>query len=128
MPFGVIGYRSPANLEQDLSKRRLSVISCHGVSDVECPTSSLAVINCVATEITTDLFLMNGHAHECIPPIRFAESERILVRLVNPGSLPYVIIGKHPGLRAMICRLIVTKRPAGCKMKGDVQTASTAMR
>ena len=42
-------------------------------------------------ELGTDLFLMNGHAHESIPPIKLAEGERVLVRLINAGNLPHAI-------------------------------------
>ena len=42
-------------------------------------------------ELGTDLFLMNGHTHESIPPIRLAEGERVLVRLINTGNLPHPI-------------------------------------
>jgi plastocyanin len=42
-------------------------------------------------ELGTDLFLMNGHAHESIPPIRLAEGERVLIRLINAGNLPHAI-------------------------------------
>lgn len=42
-------------------------------------------------ELGTDLFLMNGHAHESIPPIRLAEGERVLIRLMNLGNLPHAI-------------------------------------
>jgi FtsP/CotA-like multicopper oxidase with cupredoxin domain/plastocyanin len=42
-------------------------------------------------ELGTDLFLMNGRAHESIPPIRLAEGERVLVRLINAGNLPHAI-------------------------------------
>ncbi len=42
-------------------------------------------------ELGTDLFLMNGHAHESIPPITLAEGERVLVRLINAGNLPHAI-------------------------------------
>ena len=42
-------------------------------------------------ELGTDLFLMNGRAHESIAPIRMAEGERILVRLINAGNLPHAI-------------------------------------
>jgi plastocyanin len=42
-------------------------------------------------ELGTDLFLMNGHAHESIPPIRLAEGERVRVRLINAGNLPHAI-------------------------------------
>jgi len=42
-------------------------------------------------ELGTDLFLMNGHAHESISPIRLAEGERILIRLMNLGNLPHAI-------------------------------------
>ena len=42
-------------------------------------------------ELGTDLFLMNGHAHENIPPIRLAEGERVLIRLINAGNLPHAI-------------------------------------
>jgi hypothetical protein len=52
----------------------------------------------MAAEISTDLFLMNGHAHEGIPPIRLAEGERVLVWLINAGKLPHAIICKHDGL------------------------------
>lgn len=42
-------------------------------------------------ELGTDLFLMNGHAHESIPPIKLAEGERVLIRLMNLGNLPHAI-------------------------------------
>jgi plastocyanin len=42
-------------------------------------------------ELGTDLFLMNGRAHENIPPIALAEGERVLVRLMNMGNLPHAI-------------------------------------
>jgi plastocyanin len=42
-------------------------------------------------ELGTDLFLMNGHAHESISPIRVAEGERVLIRLMNLGNLPHAI-------------------------------------
>jgi FtsP/CotA-like multicopper oxidase with cupredoxin domain/plastocyanin len=42
-------------------------------------------------ELGTDLFLMNGHAHESIPPIKLAEGERVLIRLINAGNLPHAI-------------------------------------
>jgi plastocyanin len=42
-------------------------------------------------ELGTDLFLMNGHAHERIPPITLAEGERVLIRLINAGNLPHAI-------------------------------------
>jgi plastocyanin len=42
-------------------------------------------------ELGTDLFLMNGHAHESIPPIELAAGERVLIRLMNLGNLPHAI-------------------------------------
>ncbi len=42
-------------------------------------------------ELGTDLFLMNGHAHESISPIQIAEGERVLIRLINAGNLPHAI-------------------------------------
>ena len=42
-------------------------------------------------ELGTDLFLMNGHAHESISPITLAEGERVLIRLINAGNLPHAI-------------------------------------
>ena len=42
-------------------------------------------------ELGTDLFLMNGRAHESIPPITLAEGERIRIRLINAGNLPHAI-------------------------------------
>lgn len=42
-------------------------------------------------ELGTDLFLMNGRAHESIPPIELAEGERILIRLMNLGNMPHAI-------------------------------------
>jgi plastocyanin len=42
-------------------------------------------------ELGTDLFLINGRAHESIPPIRIADGERILIRLTNAGNLPHAI-------------------------------------
>lgn len=42
-------------------------------------------------ELGTDLFLMNGRAHESISPLRLAEGERVLIRLMNLGNLPHAI-------------------------------------
>jgi plastocyanin len=42
-------------------------------------------------ELGTDLFLINGHAHESIPPIALAAGERALIRLMNAGNLPHAI-------------------------------------
>lgn len=42
-------------------------------------------------ELGTDLFLINGRAHESIPPITLAEGERVLIRLTNAGNLPHAI-------------------------------------
>ncbi|CAA9562449.1 MAG: Multicopper oxidase [uncultured Thermomicrobiales bacterium] len=42
-------------------------------------------------ELGTDLFLLNGRAHESIPPIELAEGERVLIRLMNAGNLPHAI-------------------------------------
>jgi len=42
-------------------------------------------------ELGTDLFLMNGRAHDSIPPITLAEGERVRVRLMNAGNLPHAI-------------------------------------
>ncbi|MDP9357430.1 MAG: multicopper oxidase domain-containing protein [Chloroflexota bacterium] len=42
-------------------------------------------------ELGTDLFLMNGRAHEAIPPVELVEGERILIRLMNAGNLPHAI-------------------------------------
>jgi plastocyanin len=42
-------------------------------------------------ELGTDLFLINGRAHEGIPPIEVAEGERVLIRLMNLGNLPHAI-------------------------------------
>lgn len=42
-------------------------------------------------ELGTDIFLINGRAHEGIPPITIAEGERVLVRVMNMGNLPHAI-------------------------------------
>ncbi len=42
-------------------------------------------------ELGTDLFLLNGRAHESIPPIKLAEGDRVLIRLMNAGNLPHAI-------------------------------------
>lgn len=42
-------------------------------------------------ELGTDLFLINGRAHESIPPIKLAEGDRVLIRLMNAGNLPHAI-------------------------------------
>jgi plastocyanin len=42
-------------------------------------------------ELGTDLFLMNGHTHEAINPIKVKEGQRILIRLMNMGSLAHPI-------------------------------------
>ena len=40
-------------------------------------------------ELGSDLFLINGRMHGAVPPIRVAEGERILLRLVHAGHLPH---------------------------------------
>jgi FtsP/CotA-like multicopper oxidase with cupredoxin domain len=42
-------------------------------------------------ELGADLFLMNGRAHDAIPPVELAEGERILIRLMNLGNMPHPI-------------------------------------
>lgn len=42
-------------------------------------------------ELGADLFLMNGHTHEAIPPINVREGDRVLVRLINMGNLGHPI-------------------------------------
>lgn len=42
-------------------------------------------------ELGTDLFLMNGHAHDAIDPLTIAEGEHVLVRLMNIGNVPHPI-------------------------------------
>jgi FtsP/CotA-like multicopper oxidase with cupredoxin domain len=42
-------------------------------------------------ELGADLFLMNGHAHDAIPPITLAEGDRVLIRLMNLGNIPHPI-------------------------------------
>ena len=42
-------------------------------------------------ELGADLFLMNGKMHGAVPPIRIAEGERILVRLIHTGAIPHPI-------------------------------------
>lgn len=42
-------------------------------------------------ELGTDLFLINGRAHESIPPVDVAAGDRILIRLMNAGNLPHAI-------------------------------------
>lgn len=38
-----------------------------------------------------DVFLMNGKAGDAIPPLEIAEGERMLIRLLNAGTLPHAI-------------------------------------
>lgn len=42
-------------------------------------------------ELGTDLFLINGHTHGAIPPVRIIEGERLLLRLINAGHLAHPI-------------------------------------
>lgn len=42
-------------------------------------------------ELGTDLFLINGKAHESIPPIETATGEKVLIRLMNAGNLPHAV-------------------------------------
>ena len=42
-------------------------------------------------ELGNDLFLMNGHTHEGIDPINVEKDDKILIRLMNMGSLPHPI-------------------------------------
>jgi plastocyanin len=38
-------------------------------------------------ELGADLFLLNGHTNEAIPPISVAEGDRVLIRLINMGNV-----------------------------------------
>jgi plastocyanin len=40
-------------------------------------------------ELGTDLFLMNGKIHEAIPPIYVEEGDKVLIRLVNAGTMAH---------------------------------------
>ncbi len=40
-------------------------------------------------ELGADLFVINGHLHGSVPPIRVAEGERILLRLIHAGAIPH---------------------------------------
>jgi FtsP/CotA-like multicopper oxidase with cupredoxin domain/plastocyanin len=40
-------------------------------------------------ELGSDLFLINGRMHGAVPPIRLAEGERVLLRLMHAGHLPH---------------------------------------
>ena len=42
-------------------------------------------------ELGADLFLVNGRMHGAIEPIRLAEGERVLVRLIHTGAIPHPI-------------------------------------
>jgi FtsP/CotA-like multicopper oxidase with cupredoxin domain len=42
-------------------------------------------------ELGADLFLMNGHIHEAINPIKVKEGDKILIRLMNMGAMPHPI-------------------------------------
>ena len=46
-----------------------------------------------AKQLDYDFFLLNGKAHDAIPPIVLRQGERIRVRLINAGALPHTI---HP--------------------------------
>jgi len=42
-------------------------------------------------ELGADLFLINGKMHGAIEPIRIAEGERVLIRLIHAGSIPHPV-------------------------------------
>jgi FtsP/CotA-like multicopper oxidase with cupredoxin domain/plastocyanin len=42
-------------------------------------------------ELGSDMFLLNGHAHGAIPPVRVKEGERVLLRLINAGHLAHPV-------------------------------------
>jgi FtsP/CotA-like multicopper oxidase with cupredoxin domain len=42
-------------------------------------------------ELGADLFLINGKMHGSIPPLRVAEGERMLIRLIHTGAIPHPI-------------------------------------
>ena len=42
-------------------------------------------------ELGTDLFLMNGHIFDAIPPIGVTEGDRLLLRVINAGDIPHPI-------------------------------------
>ncbi|MEA2596309.1 MAG: hypothetical protein QOF01_2778 [Thermomicrobiales bacterium] len=42
-------------------------------------------------ELGSDLFLINGHAHDAIPRVKLAEGERVLLRFINAGHLPHAV-------------------------------------
>jgi plastocyanin len=68
-------------------------------------------------ELSTDLFLINGRAHESIPPITLAEGERILIRLMNLGNLPHAIHSHGHSFRVVATDGNVV--PAGMELVKD---------
>lgn len=42
-------------------------------------------------ELGADLFLMNGHTHEAIPPIDVNEGDKVLIRLINMGNMGHPV-------------------------------------
>jgi FtsP/CotA-like multicopper oxidase with cupredoxin domain/plastocyanin len=42
-------------------------------------------------QLGADLFLVNGKMHGAVAPIRIAEGERILIRLIHTGAIPHPI-------------------------------------
>jgi plastocyanin len=42
-------------------------------------------------ELGSDLFLINGHAHDAISRVKLAEGERVLLRFINAGHLPHAV-------------------------------------
>jgi plastocyanin len=50
-------------------------------------------------ELGADMFLINGRAHGAIPPLTVAEGEKVLIRIINAGSMSHPVHGHGHSFR-----------------------------
>jgi FtsP/CotA-like multicopper oxidase with cupredoxin domain len=68
-----------------LSEWDLDLTPAVATGEASLPRSGAGVP--LSKQLDYDLFLLNGHAHESIPPIAVAQGERVRLRLINAGNL-----------------------------------------
>jgi FtsP/CotA-like multicopper oxidase with cupredoxin domain/plastocyanin len=95
-PF-IIDHRSPpeGSVQYDreytylLSEWALALTPAVAKGEAALPTAGHGAPH--AKQLDFDLFLLNGKAHDAIPPVVLKEGERVRIRLINAGQLPHTM-------------------------------------
>jgi plastocyanin len=72
-----------------LSEWALALTPAVALGEASLPTSGPGAPH--AKQLDFDLFLMNGKAHDSIPPLQLKQGERVRIRLTNAGQLVHTI-------------------------------------